>query len=408
MVAVTTIGVAVLLFGLLSAVLIAALLAAEALLVPGGTVDVRVNDRTLTLRRGVSLIEALAEQRVHLPAACGGKGSCGRCKVRVREGGRAPVAIERALVTYKARRVGFRLACQLKVRSPMTIEVPQDLLDVKKLRCTVVSRRQLAPFIREIVFALPEGEELAVEAGGYVQITCPPHCVRYAHLDVLPEYEDEWARYDARRHVSTVTEEVTRAYSVANHPGERGIVMLNVRLALPPPDVPDAPPGQVSSYLFSLAPGERIDVSGPFGHFHTLDTDAEMVFVGGGAGMAPMRAHILDLLERRGSKRRISFWYGARARRDAFYVELFDRLEREHENFTWRLVLSDPRPDDDWEGRVGFVHQVLFDEYLAGHDAPEDCEYYLCGPPVMVRACRRMLTGLGVDRSHVLADDFGV
>ncbi|MHC4959345.1 MAG: NADH:ubiquinone reductase (Na(+)-transporting) subunit F [Planctomycetota bacterium] len=404
----TTILTSVLLFGVLSAVLIAVLLAAEALLVPGGTVAVRVNDRTVTLRRGVSLLDALAEQKIFLPAACGGQGTCGRCKVRVREGGRAPVATERALVTYRDRRVGYRLACQLKVRNPMTIEMAPEIVGVRKLRCTVVSRQQLAPFIREIVFALPEGEEFRVEAGGYVQLTCPPYCVRYSDLDVLPEYEAEWTRYEARRHVSTVTEPATRAYSLANHAGERGIVMLDVRLALPPPGVPDAPPGQVSSYLFSLAPGEQIDVSGPFGHFHTLDTDAEMVFVGGGAGMAPMRAHILDLLEGRGSRRRISFWYGARARQDAFYVELFDRLEREHDNFTWRLVLSDPRPDDRWEGPVGFVHQVLFDEYLKGHDAPEDCEYYLCGPPVMVRACRRMLTGLGVDREHVLFDDFGV
>jgi Na+-transporting NADH:ubiquinone oxidoreductase subunit F len=302
---------------------------------------------------------------------------------------------------------GVRLACQLVVREDLAVTVPEDVLGVASWTCRVRSARCVATFIKEIVLELPEGETIGPPAGRYVLVTCPPYRASYRDLAVDPDVRDEWDRLDLWRYRAGTDTPTTRAYSLASHPGEKGILILIVRVALPPPGVPEAPPGIVSSWLFGLRSGDEVEVAGPYGRFFVDDTDAEMVFVGGGAGMAPMRAHIFDQLLRLKTRRRISFWYGARSRREVFYQEDFDRLAAEHENFRWTVALSEPRPEDGWEGETGFIHEVLERRFLADHPAPEDCEYYLCGPPMMVKAVRETLDEFGVDPERVRADDFG-
>ena len=289
----------------------------------------------------------------------------------------------------------------------MKIRVPEDVFGVNKWECTVRSNRNVATFIKEFVVELPAGEEIDFRAGGYIQIECPPHELAYRDFDIDDEYRGDWDKFRLFELTSSVTDPVMRAYSMASYPEEKDVIMLNVRIATPPPSSPDAPPGKMSSYIFSLKPGDKVTVSGPYGEFFAKDSDAEMVFVGGGAGMAPMRSHILDQLLRLKTERKITFWYGARSLREAFYREEFDRLAAEHENFSWCLALSDPQPEDEWTGPTGFIHEVLFEQYLKDHPAPEDCEYYMCGPPMMNAAVIEMLESQGVEQENIMLDDFG-
>jgi Na+-transporting NADH:ubiquinone oxidoreductase subunit F len=295
----------------------------------------------------------------------------------------------------------------MRVRGDLSVELPPEVLAVGRFRCTVRSTHNVATFIREIVLDLPEGEVMDFRAGGYIQVEAPPYRARFADFDIEEQYRKDWDRFGLLELESHSTESVTRAYSMANAPSEADVVMLNVRIATPPAESEHVPPGVVSSYLFSLRPGDAVNVTGPFGDFFAKESHAEMVFVGGGAGMAPMRSHILDQLERRRTRRPISLWYGARSVRETFYADLFTRLAAEHENFEWRLALSDPAPEDRWDGDTGFIHQVLYTNHLRDHPAPEDIEYYLCGPPVMIAACRKMLDDLGVEPTNILFDDFG-
>ena len=315
---------------------------------------------------------------------------------------------EEAHFNKKQAQEGWRLACQTPVKQDMQITVPADVFGVKKWECTVQSNHNVATFIKELTLKLPEGEHVNFRAGGYVQLECPPHTVEYKNFDIEPEYREDWNKFDIWRYKSVVTEPVIRAYSMANYPEEKGIVKFNIRIATPPPKAdPSIPPGKMSSYVFSLKPGDKITVYGPFGEFFAKDTDAEMVFIGGGAGMAPMRSHIFDQLKRLKSKRKISFWYGARSLREAFYVDEFNKLQEENPNFTWHLALSDALPEDNWKGWTGFIHNVLYDHYLKDHPAPEDCEFYMCGPPMMTKAVISMLTDLGVEPENILLDNFG-
>jgi len=401
--------------GMFSAVILALvglLLVARTRLVTSHPVRIVINDdegRALTVTSGGTLLETLAGAGIFVPSACGGQGTCGVCKARVLEGGGTLLPTERGLVSRAEAREGVRLTCQVKVRDDMRIAVPAEVFSASRWTCTVRSNRNVATFIKELVLELPPGEQIPFRAGGYVQLECPPHVVRFADFDIEPEFRDAWDRLDCWRLVSRVDEPTSRAYSMANYPGERGVIMLNIRIATPPPGAPaGTPPGRLTSWAFGLQPGDTVEVAGPFGEFFARETTAEMCFIGGGAGMAPMRSHILDQLLRLDSRRTITFWYGARSLREAFYVEEFDRLQREHDNFRWHLALSEPLPEDRWTGLTGYIHDVAREQYLARHPAPEDVEYYLCGPPVMLTACRRMLDGLGVEPGNVMFDDFGI
>lgn len=401
-----TLGVT--LFTAIVLALVGIILLARARLVPGGSVTITLNgEREIETPTGLKLNAALAGADIFVPSACGGGGTCGQCRVKVLAGGGDILPTETASISRAEASAGERLSCQLVVKRDLQVEVPPEVFGVKKLECRVRSNRSVSTFIKELVLEIPAGEQLDFRAGGYIQMECPPHRVRYEDFDIPDEYRDDWDRHKLWRFVSAASKPVERAYSMANYPGEQGIIMLNVRIATPPPTVPDAPPGIMSSYLFNLKPGDTATVSGPYGEFFARCTDAEMVFVGGGAGMAPMRAHILDQLVRIGTDRKLSFWYGARSRREIFYQEDFDRLQEAHPNFEWHVGLSDPQPEDHWEGYRGFIHEVLLLHYLSHHPAPEDCEYYLCGPPMMNAAVIRMLEDLGVERDNILLDDFG-
>jgi Na+-transporting NADH:ubiquinone oxidoreductase subunit F len=402
------IGLGVALFTAIVLVLVLIILAARSRLVATGQVNIVINDeRTIQSPVGTKLLSALASSKLFVASACGGGGTCGQCRVKVMEGGGAILPTETSHINRRQAAAGERLSCQVAVKQDMRIEVPREVFGIKRWTCSVRSNRSVATFIKELVLELPPGEELHFRAGGYIQIEAAPHVVRYADFDVPPRFRDDWERFGLFGLVSTVTETVMRAYSMANYPEEKGVVMLNVRIATPPPRMPDVPPGKMSSYIFGLKDGDTVTISGPYGEFFAKETDAEMVFIGGGAGMAPMRAHIFDQLSRLKSRRKISFWYGARSRREMFYTEEFDRLAEEHDNFVWHVALSDPLPEDDWTGYTGFIHEVLFENYLKDHPAPEDIEYYLCGPPMMTQAVLRMLADLGVEKENILLDDFG-
>jgi len=315
--------------------------------------------------------------------------------VKIFEGGGDILPTELSYVSKKEAREGMRLSCQVAVKQDMKIEVPAEVFSVKKWRCKVRSNNDVATFIRELVLELPEGENVDFRAGGFIQIESPPYEVDFKDFDIADEYRPDWDKFNIWRYTSKVTEPVSRAFSMANYPEERGIIMLNIRIATPPPRAPDGiPPGKMSSYTYGLKPGDDVTISGPFGEFFAKETDAEMIFVGGGAGMAPMRSHLFDQLKRLNSKRKISFWYGARSLKEMFYVEDYDTLQNECDNFTWKVALSEALPEDNWTGYSGFIHQVLYDEYLKDHPAPEDCEYYICGPPMMNSAVIKMLEDL--------------
>jgi Na+-transporting NADH:ubiquinone oxidoreductase subunit F len=406
----TTILFGVIAFTVMILALVAVLLVAKSRLVASGNVSILINDdadQKLETKSGGTLLSTLAANRIFIPSACGGKGSCGVCKVNVREGGGALLPTEESHVSRGEAREGCRLSCQVKVKQDMKIEIPPEVFSVKQWQCTVRSNDNVATFIKELVLELPAGQAVPFRAGGYIQIECPPHVVNYKDFAVDTQYRDDWDKFNVWRYVSKNAEPVTRAYSMANYPEEQGVIVLNVRIATPPPRQDDIPPGIMSSYIFGLKPGDKVTISGPFGEFYARDTHNEMIFIGGGAGMAPMRSHIFDQFRRLHSKRKVTYWYGARSLREAFYVEDFDAIQKENSNFQWHLALSDPLPEDNWTGKKGFIHQVLYDHYLKDHDAPEDCEYYICGPPMMLDACRKMLADLGVEPENILYDDFG-
>ena len=389
--------------------LVAVILLARAKLVSTGHVDIEVNgEKTIKAAVGSKLNSALANAQLFVSSACGGGGTCGQCRVKVLEGGGAILPTETSLINKREAADGARLSCQVTVKNNLKIQVPDSVFGVRKWECTVRSNRNLSTFIKELVLDLPDDETIDFRAGGYIMIECPPHQLKYSEFDIDQEFRDEWDHYDMWRYESVVTEPAQRAYSMANYPEENDFVILNVRIATPPPGAPaSVPPGKMSSYLFNLKPGDKVIISGPFGEFFARDSEAEMVFIGGGAGMAPMRSHIFDQLNRIKTYRKISFWYGARSLREAFYIEDFDRLQAEHDNFTWSITMSDALPEDNWTGYNGFIHQSLHDHYLTDHFAPEDCEYYMCGPPMMNSAVIKMLEDQGVERENIFLDDFG-
>jgi len=407
----TTIALGVFMFTFVIVTLVAFLMVARSKLVATGEVTILVNedsDKALKTAAGSTLLGTLSANKIFIPSACGGKGSCGVCKVTVTKGGGAMLPTEVSHINRGEEREGVRLSCQVKVKGDMDIELPPEVFSVRKWQCKVRSNHNVATFIKELSMDLPPGEEVPFRAGGYIQIESPPHVVNYKDFLIDDEYREEWDKFDMWRYVSKVDEEVTRAYSMANYPDEKGLILLNVRVASPPPRSPEGtPPGKMSSYIFNLKPGDEVTISGPYGEFYAKDTDAEMMFIGGGAGMAPMRSHIFDQLKRLDTKRKITFWYGARSLREAFYQDEFDELAAKHDNFEWHLALSEPLPEDNWTGMTGFIHQVVYDNYLKDHPAPEDIEYYLCGPPLMLSACRNMFEDLGVEEENVLYDDFG-
>ena len=400
----------VVMFTLIVLVLVLVILFAKSKLVPTGDITISINgdpEKSFVTQPGGKLLSALAGAGVFVSSACGGGGSCGQCRVKVKSGGGDILPTELDHITKGEAREGERLACQVAVKTDMDIELPEEIFGVKKWECTVISNDNKATFIKELKLQIPDGESVPFRAGGYIQIEAPAHHVKYADYDIPQEYREDWEKFNLFRYESKVNEETIRAYSMANYPEEHGIIMLNVRIATPPPNNPDVPPGIMSSYIWSLKEGDKCTISGPFGEFFAKDTDAEMVFIGGGAGMAPMRSHIFDQLKRLHSKRKMSFWYGARSKREMFYVEDFDGLAAENDNFVWHCALSDPLPEDNWDGYTGFIHNVLYENYLRDHEAPEDCEYYMCGPPMMNAAVIGMLKDLGVEDENILLDDFG-
>ena len=390
--------------------LVGILLGARSRLVASGEVSIVVNedtDKTLKVAAGGTLLGALADNKIFIPSACGGKGACGVCEVVIKEGGGSLLPTETGFITPGEARRGCRLACQVKVKGDMRIEVAPEIFSVRKWSCRVISNRNVATFIKELKLELPAGDEVPFRAGGYVQLECPPHAIDFKTFDIESDFREAWDKFDLWRFRSVCGELVTRAYSMANYPLEKGMLLFTIRIAFPPEYRLDIPPGIMSSWVFNLKPGDEVTVSGPFGEFFARDTDAEMCFVGGGAGMAPMRSHIFDQLLRLHSKRKMTYWYGARSMREAFYVDEFDKLAAENPNFTWHLALSEPLPEDNWKGPTGFIHNVLYDRYLKDHPAPEDVEYYMCGPGPMTKAVIAMLLNLGVDRENIMLDDFG-
>jgi len=406
-----TIGLGVVSFVIVILVLVLVLLAAKSKLVQSGDVKIGINndpENTLTTAAGGTLLNTLTNNKIFIPSACGGKGSCGVCTVTVNKGGGSILPTEFSHISRGEAREGVRLACQVKVKEDMEIEIPAEVFSVKKWLCRVRSNHNVATFIKELVLEIPAGESVPFRAGGYIQIEAPPHVANYKDFDIEEEYRDDWDKFNLWRYVSKVDEPVSRAYSMASCPQEEGIIMLNVRVASPPPQAPEGtPPGKMSSFIFDLKPGDEVTISGPYGEFFATENDTEMVFIGGGAGMAPMRSHIFDQFKRLHTKRKVSYWYGARSLREAFYMEHFDEIQADNENFSWHLALSDPMPEDNWAGLTGFIHQVLYDNYLKDHPCPEEIEYYMCGPPMMNDAVTKMLFDLGVERENIYFDDFG-
>ena len=405
----TEIILGVTMFTVVVLALVGVILAAKAKLVASGNVAITINEqKTIEVPAGGKLLGALADQGIFVSSACGGGGTCAQCIVKVFEGGGDILPTERSHINKREAREGCRLSCQVAVKQDMKVEVPEEAFETKKWRCTVKSNHNVATFIKEYVLSLPEGEEVDFKPGGYIQIEVPPHTLEYKNFDIEEEYHEDWDKYDIWRYKSVVDEPVVRAYSMANYPGEKGIIMLNVRVATPPPRAPEGiPPGKVSSYIFNCKPGDEVTISGPYGEFFIKDTDAEMVYIGGGAGMAPLRSHIYELFKRRKTKRKVSYWYGGRSLRELFYVDDFRAIEKDFPNFQFNIALSDALPEDNWTGYTGFIHQVLLDNYLKDHPAPEDIEYYICGPPMMNAAVFKMLDDLGVEPENIAYDDFG-
>ena len=382
-------------------------------LTPKGNVRININDeRNLDVKPGNSLLQTLSEEQIFLPSACGGKGNCGMCRCQVLEGGGSILPTEKDFFSRKEQLDHWRLGCQVKVRENLKIHINPQIFGIKKYECTVVSNRNVATFIKEFVVQLPEGEHLDFLSGGYIQIDVPKCEVRYADFEVDEKYRKDWEKFHMFDLVMNNPEPQFRAYSMANHPAENNIIMLNVRIATPPFDKKNGGfmkvnPGVCSSYIYSLKPGDKVTISGPYGEFHIKDTQNEIIFIGGGAGMAPMRSHILDLFLTKHTQRKASFWYGGRSLRELFYIDDFKKIEAENQNFKFNIALSSPLPEDNWNGYVGNIHEVLFENYLKNHPEPEEIEYYLCGPPMMTQAVLSMLDNLGVPKENILFDDFG-
>lgn len=411
----TTIIAAIAAFLIVVLLLVAVLLYAKAKLTSSGPVTINVNEdeKIITVESGSTLLTTLSNNGIFLPSACGGGGSCGMCKCQVLEGGGEILPTEVNFFTRREQKDKWRLGCQVKVKEDMKISVPEEVLGVKKWECEVVSNNNVATFIKEFVVKLPPGEELKFRSGGYIQIDVPKYdAIKFSDFDVNEKYHEDW---DAMKMWDLVTknpEPTFRAYSMANHPAEGNIVMLNIRIATPPWDraagaFVNVNPGICSSYIYSLKPGDKITISGPYGEFFVKDTSNEKMFIGGGAGMAPMRSHIFDQFMTKHTKVPVTFWYGARSKREIFYEEDFETIQKENDNFKFHIALSEPKPEDNWTGYVGFIHQVIFENYLKDHDAPEDIEYYLCGPPMMNAAVFQMLDSLGVPSENIMFDDFG-
>jgi Na+-transporting NADH:ubiquinone oxidoreductase subunit F len=396
------------LFTVVVMLLVSLILVARARLVSNGDVQIEINgdpDRTLTVPAGGKLLNTLADAGIFLSSACGGGGTCAQCKCQIVDGGGSMLPTEEGHFTRGQRRDNWRLSCQVAVKQDMKIEVAPEFFGVKQWETTVLSNDNVATFIKELVLEIPAGESVDFRAGGYVQLEVPPHEVRYADYEIDEQYRGDWEHFGLFKKVSKVNDTTIRAYSMANYPEEKGVIKFNIRIATPPPGT-DFPPGKMSSHVFGLKPGDKVKVFGPYGEFFAKDTDAEMVFIGGGAGMAPMRSHIFDQLRRLNSKRKISFWYGARSLREMFYEDDYNTLAAENDNFDWHVALSDPQPEDNWTGMTGFIHNVVLENYLKNHPAPEDCEYYMCGPPMMNAAVVKMLKDLGVEDENIALDEF--
>ncbi len=398
----------VLMFTMIVLLLVAIILIAKSKLIPSGNVKILINgEKEVEAPAGGKLLNVLADNKLFVSSACGGGGTCAQCKVKVFEGGGDILPTELSHITKREARDGERLSCQVAVKQNMKIEVEDSVFGVRKWKAKVRTNDNVATFIKELVLELPEGESVPFKAGGYIQIERPAGSVEYKNFDVGDEYKKDWDHFNLWQYKSETKETVIRAYSMANYPEEKGIIMLNVRIASPPPRLPNVAPGVMSSWIFDLKSGDEVTISGPYGEFYARETKKEMIFVGGGAGMAPMRSHIFDQFKRIETDRKVTFWYGARSKKEMFYVDDFDMIQRENENFTWHCALSEPQPEDNWDGYTGFIHQVLLDNYLKDHPAPEDCEYYLCGPPIMNKCVIDMLLDLGVEREDIMLDDFG-
>ena len=410
---ITVILISIAVFLVIVLLLVSLLLFAKAKLLPSGEVNLNINgEKDMVVEPGSTLLSTLGDNKILLPSACGGGGTCGMCKCQVTDGGGDILPTEKPYFSRKEQQNDYRLACQVKVKQDMKIEIPKEIMGIKKWECEVVSNGNVATFIKEFVVRLPEGETLDFRSGGYIQIDVPKIDVEFKGMDIEKEYHEDWDKFNMWGLQMKNPEETYRAYSMANHPAEGNIVMLNIRIATPPWDrakngFMDVNPGICSSYIFSRKPGDKVMVSGPYGEFFIQDTKREMMFIGGGAGMAPMRSHIFDQFKTQGTDRKATYWYGARSKREIFYEDEFIDLEKKHDNFSFNVALSEPMEEDNWEGYVGFIHQVIFDEYLKNHEEPEDIEYYLCGPPMMNDAVQKMLYDLGVPDEMIEFDDFG-
>lgn len=385
------------------------IIGARRLLVTSGDVVIEINsnkDNSLVTSAGSKLLQTLAANNVFLSSACGGGGTCGQCKCIVESGGGSALPIEEGFFNLAEIKQGWRLSCQTPVKQDMRILLSEEVFGVRRWECEVISNDNVATFIKELVLKLPPGQEVDFTAGGFVQMEVPPHKLVYKDMIIDKKFHDDWDKFKFWDLNSSSSETVIRAYSMANYPEEKGTLKFNIRIATPPPAT-NHPPGIVSSYVFNLKPGDKFTVFGPFGDFFIKDTDNEMVYIGGGAGMAPLRSHIFDLLKKRKSRRKISYWYGARSLRELFYSEEFETLAKNYRNFSWNVAMSDPLPEDNWTGYRGFIHKVVFENYLKNHPAPEDIEYYLCGPPMMNDAVLSMLDELGVEEENIAFDDFG-
>ena len=407
----TTVISSILVFSLVVLILVILLGVAEKKLLPDGDAKILINgddEKSPTVKPGGSLLSSLAEHSVFIPSACGGGGTCSQCKCQVLSGGGDILPTEVSHFSRSEIKDNYRLACQVKVKGDMEVKIPDEIFSIKKWECTVRSNENVATFIKELVLELPDGEILDFQSGGYIQIDIPEYEFKYSEFDIEEEYHEDWDNYKMWDLIAkNDNPEEFRAYSMANHPAEGNIVMLNVRIAHPPPHQWDAPPGIASSYIFNLKPGDKVTISGPYGEFFIKDTNREMVYIGGGAGMAPLRSHLFHLFHTLKTGRKVSYWYGARSKREMFYDDQFKAIEEKFPNFSYNVALSDPIEDDNWKGYTGFIHQVVLDNYLSKHEDPTEVEYYMCGPPVMNTAAKGMLYDLGVEDEMIDFDDFG-